>query len=209
MTAGAGVIHSEMPGKEFAKTGGRFHGLQLWVNLPRKDKMIEPRHQDISSSKIPIAETKDQNVRVKVIAGEALGAHAVIDTRTPIMYLHYTLRPGSEIVQPVPREYNIFAYLINGKCTFDKDNKITAKKGQMVIFRNDGDHVFIGQDTNNDKNRSMEIESASEDLLEVLLIGGMPLNEPIARYGPFVMNTKTEVYQAVSDFQNGKMGHIK
>jgi redox-sensitive bicupin YhaK (pirin superfamily) len=209
MTAGSGVIHSEMPSKELMKSGGNFHGLQLWVNLPKKDKMIKPRYQDISSSKIPIAKTDDQNVRVKVIAGEALGAHAIIDTRTPIMYLHYTVKPGSKIVQRVPKEYNVFAYVINGKGTFGKDNKISAERGQMVIFRNDGDHVIIGQGVNGDNNSSSTASAfvATRDL-DVLLIGGVPINEPIVRYGPFVMNTKAEVYQAISDFQTGKMGYI-
>jgi quercetin 2,3-dioxygenase len=206
MTAGAGVIHSEMPSKELTKSGGNFHGLQLWVNLPKKDKMIKPRYQDISSSKIPIAKADDENVKVKVIAGEALGAHAVIDTRTPIMYLHYTLKPGSKIVQPVPKEYNVFAYVINGKGTFGNDNnKVSAERGQMVILKNHGDNVFIGQGLSEDNNSSA---AAEEEDLDVLLIGGVPLNEPIARYGPFVMNTKAEVYQAVSDFQTGKMGLI-
>jgi quercetin 2,3-dioxygenase len=123
MTAGAGVIHSEMSSKELTKNIGNFHRLQLWVNLPNKDKLINPRYQDISSSRVPKAKTDDQNAQVKVIAGEALGLRAVIDTRTPIMYLHYTLRPGSEMVQPVPKEYNVFTYVLNGKGTFGKNNK--------------------------------------------------------------------------------------
>jgi redox-sensitive bicupin YhaK (pirin superfamily) len=151
MTAGTGIIHSEMPSKELTKNGGIFHGLQLWVNLPKKDKLINPRYQDISSSKIPLAKTDDQNVQVKVIAGEALGVRAVIDIRT--------------------------------------------------------DYVFIGKGLKEDNNSSAAA-AATEDL-DVILIGGMPLNEPIARYGPFVMNTKAEVYQTVSDFQNGRMGQIK
>ncbi len=209
MTAGAGVIHSEMPSKELTKSGGNFHGLQLWVNLPKKDKMINPRYQDISSSKIPVAKTDDQKVQVKVIAGRAMDAHAIINTRTPIMYLHYTLKPGSKIVQPVPKEYNVFAYVINGKGTFGNDiNKVLTERGQMVIFKNDGDNVFIGQGLNEDNNNSSAAAEEEEEDLDVLLIGGVPLNEPISRYGPFVMNTKAEVYQAVSDFQTGKMGHI-
>ncbi|MGH9965904.1 MAG: pirin family protein [Nitrososphaeraceae archaeon] len=208
MTAGAGVIHSEMPSEELTNNGGNFHGLQLWVNLPKKDKMIKPRYQDISSSRIPMAKNENQNVQVKVIAGEALGADAVIDTRTPIMYLHYTLKPGSEIAQPVPKEYNVFAYVINGRGTFGKDNKVSAGRGQMVIFKNDADQVFIGRGVNEDSNRSSS--SAEEpEYLDVLLVGGLPLDESVARYGPFVMNTKAEVYQAVSDFQNGRMGRIK
>jgi redox-sensitive bicupin YhaK (pirin superfamily) len=115
MTAGTGVVHSEMPDKEFVQSGGNLHGFQLWVNLPQRDKMIKPHYQDIPSSKIPIAETEDDAVKVKVIAGEALGAHAVIETRTPILYLHFTLQPEAKVVQSVPKEYNTFAYVIKGK----------------------------------------------------------------------------------------------
>ena len=97
MTAGAGVVHSEMPEKNLAQKGGRLHGFQLWVNLPRKDKMISPRYQDIPSSKIPLSKSADSLVTVKVIAGEALGIKAIIETRTPIMYLHFTLQPGASV----------------------------------------------------------------------------------------------------------------
>ena len=161
MTAGAGVVHSEMPSKEFARTGGRLHGFQLWVNLPKRDKMIHPRYQDVPATKIPVRQAGD--VQVRVIAGEALGAKAVIDTRTPIMYLHFMLGPGASISQPVPRGYNVFAYVVEGEGTFG--NKV-AGKGQMVIFDRDGEGVSI---------------KANSDL-SVLLIGGVPLNEPVARY---------------------------
>src|SRR5919198_125049 len=134
MTAGAGVVHSEMPEKEFVQSGGNLHGFQLWVNLPQRDKMIKPRYQDIPSSKIPLAQTKDDAVKAKVIAGEALGAHAIIQTRTPILYVHFTLQPGAKVVQPIPKEYNSFAYIINGEAILGPAEKQkTAKARQMVI----------------------------------------------------------------------------
>src|SRR5918911_5205271 len=139
MTAGAGVVHSEMPDKEFVQSGGQLHGFQLWVNLSQRDKMIEPRYQDIPSSKIPVAQTEDGAIKVKVIAGETLGAHAVIETRSPILYLHFTLQPGAKVVQPLPKEYNTFAYVIKGKALIcPAENQKTAKTRQMVIFDNDG-----------------------------------------------------------------------
>jgi quercetin 2,3-dioxygenase len=110
MTAGAGVIHSEMPSAEFQRTGGRLHGFQLWVNLPQQHKMMPPRYQEISAARIPVAQTKDGLVTVRVVAGEALGARAVIETVTPIMYLHFTLQPGGRVLQAVPQGYNAFAY---------------------------------------------------------------------------------------------------
>jgi redox-sensitive bicupin YhaK (pirin superfamily) len=200
MTAGAGVVHSEMPDKEFLSTGGNLHGFQLWVNLPRRDKMIKPHYQDIPSSKIPVVQTEDGAVKVKVIAGEALGAHAIIETRTPILYVHFTLQLGAKIVQPIPKEYNSFAYIINGKAIFGAAEKQwTAKAGQMVIFDNDGQEVTIG---------APAYDSTNKSTVDVLLIGGVPLNEPVARYGPFVMNTKEEILKAIEDYRNGQMGEI-
>src|SRR5687768_12311774 len=180
MTAGSGVIHSEMPEKEFARTGGRLHGFQLWVNLPRRDKMAKPHYQDIPSAKIPVAESADGRVKVKVIAGEALGKRAVIDTRTPIMYLHFTLEPGAKFAQAVPHEFNAFAYVVGGSGLFGADEK-PAQKEQVVLFANDGDKL------------SMEVPDNASSPLDVLLIAGVPLKEPVARYGPFVMNTKEEI----------------
>jgi quercetin 2,3-dioxygenase len=200
MTAGAGVVHSEMPEKEFARNGGRLHGFQLWVNLPKRDKMMKPRYQEISSSKIPFVNTADRLVTAKVIAGKALGISAVIETRIPIMYVHFTLQPGASIVQAVPKEYNTFAYVIGGRGMFGIANKKQAEevnRGQMVIFEKDGEQIVI------------RATQDSKSPLDILLIGGTPLNEPVARYGPFVMNTKEEVYQAIEDYRNGIMGAIR
>src|SRR5256714_1544029 len=118
MTAGAGVVHAEMPAAEFMRDGGRTHGFQLWVNLPQRDKMIKPRYQEIPSSRIPKATSPDGLVSVGVIAGEAMGEKAVIETRTPIIYLHYRLEPGGVATQPVPRTFNAFAYVVDGAGLF-------------------------------------------------------------------------------------------
>src|SRR3954470_10179688 len=142
MTAGAGVVHSEMPDPSFVRTGGRVHGLQLWVNLPRKDKMIAPRYQDVPSARIPVVESADGAVRVKVIAGEALGARAVIDTRTPIFYLHVTLKPGATFVQPAASTFNVFAYVLAGEGRFGADGQ-RATANHAVIFQRDGETVSL------------------------------------------------------------------
>jgi quercetin 2,3-dioxygenase len=196
MTAGSGVIHSEMPEKEFSKSGGKLHGFQLWVNLPKSNKMMKPRYQEISQSKIPSGTTENGNVTVKVITGESLGAKAVIDTITPIMYLHFKLEPGSKIVQPVSVDYNVFAYVIKGKGLFEqsKDSNKIIERGNLVIFDKDGKEIYI------------QATEDSEVPLELLLIGGIPLREPIARYGPFVMNTQQEIYQAIEDYRSGRLG---
>ena len=195
MTAGAGVIHSEMPAKDFARHGGLMHGFQLWVNLPKHDKMTKPRYQEIPNSKIPKATSVDGLVRVSVIAGEAMGQKAVIETRTPIIYLHYRIEPGGAATQYVPRAYNAFAYIVEGEGLFGAEHE-HAGDGQMVLFAQDGDEVKI------------ENPADAKASLDVLLIAGVPLNEPVARYGPFVMNTQEEIRQAIEDFRQGRMGAI-
>jgi redox-sensitive bicupin YhaK (pirin superfamily) len=195
MTAGAGVVHSEMPSAEFQRTGGRLHGFQLWVNLPQQNKMMKPRYQEIPSADIPTARTEDGLVTVRVIAGESLGARAVIETVTPIMYLHFTLQPGGRVLQPVPQDYDAFAYVIDGEGAFGTESE-RAGDGQMVMFAADGDEVMIVNPA----------DAGAQ--LELLLIAGIPLNEPVARYGPFVMNTECEIRQAIEDYHLGRMGAI-
>ena len=195
MTAGAGVVHSEMPSARFQREGGRLHGFQLWVNLPRESKMMQPRYQEIPSASIPVAQTADGLVAVRVIAGEALGARAVVETVTPIIYLHFTLRPGGRVAQTLPPEYNAFAYVVDGAGLFGAEGE-RGSDGQMVMFAPDGGEVLI------------ENPSDADAALEVLLIAGVPLGEPVARYGPFVMNTEEEIYRAVEDFRSGRMGAI-
>jgi len=189
MTAGSGVIHSEMPAAEIVRDGGRLHGFQLWVNLPRRDKMMKPRYQELRAAEIPTATSNDGKVTVTVIAGESLGTRASIDTRTPIMYLHVRLAAGARFTQPVPATYNAFAFVIGGEAAFGDR---VARENDAVLFDRDGDEVAI----------------ASERGAELLLIGGVPLDEPIARYGPFVMNTAGEIRQAMLDYQTGRFGEI-
>ncbi|HKV39816.1 MAG TPA: pirin family protein, partial [Blastocatellia bacterium] len=142
MTAGAGIVHSEMPEAELANKGGRLHGFQLWVNLPKRDKMMPPRYQEISAAAVPQAQTADGSVRVKIIAGESLGQGAVIETRTPIMYLHFTLQPGASMLQPVKASFNAFAYVIDGDGLFGGVQE-HAGDGQMILFDRDGDEISI------------------------------------------------------------------
>jgi quercetin 2,3-dioxygenase len=195
MTAGAGVVHSEMPTAEFQREGGRMHAFQLWVNLPKRDKMMKPRYQEIPNAQIPKATSTDGLVEVTVIAGEALGQKAVIETRTPILYLHYRIKPGGSISQTVPSTYNAFAYVVEGEGRFGLESERGAD-AQMIMFAQDGDEVRI------------ENPSDAKTTLDVLLIAGLPLNEPVARYGPFVMNTRQEIYEAIEDYRLGRMGAI-
>jgi redox-sensitive bicupin YhaK (pirin superfamily) len=195
MTAGAGVVHSEMPSREFMRAGGRMHGFQLWVNLPQRDKMMKPRYQEISNAQIPKATSLDGLVTVRVIAGEAMGQKAVIETRTPIIYLHYRIEPGGVATPQVPVAYQSFAYVVEGEGLFGAEGE-SAGDGQMVMFSQDGGEVRI--------ENPLEAKAA----LEILLIAGVPLNEPVARYGPFVMNTDDEIRQAIEDYQMGRMGVI-
>jgi quercetin 2,3-dioxygenase len=189
MTAGSGVIHSELPSEELRRDGGRLHGFQLWVNLPRQDKMMKPRYQELRAAEIPTATSPDGKTTVTVIAGESLGARATIDTRTPIIYLHVRLAPGARFVQPIPDTYNAFAFIVSGEAAFGDR---LARENDMAIFDSTGDEVTI----------------ASETGADLLLIAGVPLNEPIARYGPFVMNTPGEIRQAMVDYQSGRFGEI-
>jgi redox-sensitive bicupin YhaK (pirin superfamily) len=189
MTAGSGVIHSEMPAQEILRDGGRLHGFQLWVNLPRGDKMMKPRYQELRAAEIPTATSADGKVTVKVIAGESLGTRATIDTRTPIMYLHVRLAAGASFTQAIPETYNAFAFIVSGQAAFGDR---LARENDMIIFDRDGDEVAM----------------TTENGAELLLIGGVPLNEPVARYGPFVMNTVGEIRQAMIDYQSGHFGEI-
>ncbi|HEY5682850.1 MAG TPA: pirin family protein [Sulfuricaulis sp.] len=194
MTAGAGVVHSELPSADFMKNGGTMNGFQIWVNLPARDKMSRPRYQDIPATRIPEGVSADDKVKVRVIAGDSLGQSAVIETHTPIMYLHFTLKPGAVIVQPVPENYNAFAYVIHGELRAGDECR-DVRESQMVRFGGGG-AVRLGVD-----------EKASGPV-ELLLLGGVPLGEPVERHGPFVMNTRDEILQAIRDYQDGRMGNI-
>jgi quercetin 2,3-dioxygenase len=191
MTAGGGVIHSEMPTPAFHRTGGTQQGFQIWVNLPAVDKMMTPRYQTLRASEIPQATSKDGLAHVRVIAGEALGASARIDTRVPIQFLHYTLQPEAHIEQSVPGEQNGLIYVFKGVAHIG-DREV--REGQAALLES-GDYVELS-------NR------ADAQSSELLVLAGKPLNEPVARYGPFVMNTREEIEQAFKDYQSGRFGVI-
>jgi redox-sensitive bicupin YhaK (pirin superfamily) len=192
MTAGSGLVHSELPGEGLVRDGGKLLGFQLWINLPRKDKMIAPRYQDTPSARIPVARNAAGTVSAKVIAGAALGVQGVIETRIPILYLHLTLQPGAEFEQPIPASQNAFAHVVEGEAEFDGR---AAGASQVVLFGRGGESIGV-------RNRSAAPVS-------LLLIAGEPLGEPVARYGPFVMNTRAELQQAVDDFREGRMGVLE
>ena len=195
MTAASGVVHEEMHGQEFTRQGGTLEAAQLWVNLPRADKMVLPSYQEIPAERIPSAGTSDGSVDERVIAGHSLGASAVIETRTPIFYLDFNLKPGGQVVQPVGPAFNVFAYVLNGSLVFG-DGAAPVSRGHMVSFEKGRDEVRI------------EAPRGNQTAARVLLIGGLPLNEPIARYGPFVMNTQKEIREAFEDYESGRMGTI-
>ena len=187
-----GVVHSETPSDEMMAKGGKSEGFQLWVNLPARDKMIPPRYQDTPANKIPIVTADDGKVWVKVIAGESLGAKAVIDTQTPITMLDIHLQPGAKFSQVVPKSFNSFAYVWRGSGYLGED-RTSMEMGQVAILADEDGEVLM---------------EAAADVMHILLIAGKPLNEPVARYGPFVMNTMEEIQQAFADYHSGKLGKI-
>ena len=194
MTAGSGVVHSELPTDEFMRDGGVMHGFQVWVNLPARDKMMKPRYQEIPAAQIPVANSSDGKISVRVIAGQALGKSAVIETRTPIYYLHYTMQPGGAVTQDIPSGYNALVYLISGELKVGKEQK-SVHEGQLAQF-GDGDMVRL------------TVASSAAAPADFLLLAGQPLKEPVARYAPFVMNTREQIEQAFRDYQSGRMGQI-
>jgi quercetin 2,3-dioxygenase len=193
MTAGSGVVHSELPSRRILERGGRVHGFQIWVNLPRRDKLMEWRYQEIPAARIPIGRSADGLAEVRVVAGEALGAHAVIETRTPIFFQDWTLRPGAQVSLPLPAAHQASAYVFGGEALLSETR---VGDGQLALF-GAGDTVHLGA------------PATASAPARLLLLSGVPLREPVARYGPFVMNTPEEIHQAIVDFQAGRMGEIR
>ncbi|MEO8901674.1 MAG: pirin family protein [Polyangiaceae bacterium] len=194
MTAGAGIVHSEMPSRRVRDAGGRVHGFQIWVNLPAKLKMTQPRYQEVASAKIPSASSSDGLASVRVIAGEALGARSVIDTLTPVVYQDWSLSPGADVTVPLAAEQQALLYVFEGAARVGNDG-LVVDDGRLAVL-SPGASVRL---------RAAEGASAPS---RMLLLAGVPLNEPVARYGPFVMNTPQEIQQAFRDYQSGKMGDI-
>ena len=197
MTAGAGILHIERPPEHLVVSGGLFHGIQLWVNLPRAEKWAPPRYQDLRATEVSLLSSPDAGALVRVIAGEVAGHAGPGQTYTPMTMLHTTLAPGAALDLPWREDFNALAYVLAGAGSAGVE-KIAVSTGQLVVF-GPGNAIRL------DASKGQESRSAE---LEMLLLGGRPIGEPVAWYGPFVMNTKAELMQAFEDYQAGKLGTI-
>ncbi|OZC51541.1 pirin [Rhodococcus sp. WWJCD1] len=191
MTAGGGILHIEAPPEHLVMSGGLFHGVQLWVNLPRENKMAHPRYQDITGSKVALASSPDGGALVRVIAGNIAGLQGPGSTYTPIALSHSTIAPGAALTLPWEREFNALVYVLAGEGTVGAEKRPIGM-GQTALFGR-GDTIEMSA-------------SAVGESLEVFVLGGKPIREPVAMAGPFVMNTKSEVLQAFEDYQAGRLG---
>lgn len=197
MTAGRGIIHSELPHEEFKKTGGKTHGFQIWVNLPAKHKMMAPRYQEIPSEKSPTI--KEGGVWARVIAGECMGRHSSIDTVIPITLIHVRMEEGSNLKQKIESNLNAMIYVFGGKVTLV--NALRVRDHPLPFGLGVNQQVSDGQLALLSEGNGIEIKSEHDS--EFLILAGPEINEPIARYGPFVMNTNEEIHQAILDYQSG------
>jgi redox-sensitive bicupin YhaK (pirin superfamily) len=195
MTAGSGILHSELPPQEMVARGGRFHGVQLWVNLPRTLKWTPPRYQGIEPGDVTLLGTPDGGALLRVIAGELAGHAGPGSTMTPITYLHVTLAPGARLDLPWPADFNALVYSLGGTGTAGPLGRPVGD-GQLAVF-GAGDAVTL--------TASQHQDARHRAGWDVLVLGGLPIREPIARYGPFVMNTKAEIVEAFEDYQAGRI----
>jgi redox-sensitive bicupin YhaK (pirin superfamily) len=192
MTAGGGILHIETPPEELVISGGLFHGLQLWVNLPARDKMIPARYQSLEGGQVKLVSSADGGALVRVVAGDVGGHRGPGETHTPISYVHASVAPGARLSLPWQPDYNALAYVMAGSGKAGSDGAPVAA-GQLVVF-GEGDHL--------------ELTAGAGSGVEVIVLGGRPIREPVAAYGPFVMNTSAEVLQAMEDYQAGRLGTI-
>ncbi|MEI5524714.1 pirin family protein [Streptomyces brasiliscabiei] len=197
MTAGSGLLHIEAPPESLVMSGGLFHGIQLWVNLPARDKMMAPKYQDIRGGQVQLLTTPDGGALLRVIAGELDGHEGPGVTHTPITLLHATVAPGAEITLPWREDFNALAYVLGGRGSVGVDRR-PIQLGQTAVFGAGSSITF----------RADEQQDSNAPDLEIVLLGGQPIREPMAHYGPFVMNTRDELQQAFEDFQKGRLGTI-
>jgi quercetin 2,3-dioxygenase len=198
MTAGAGILHIERPPDELVASGGLFHGIQLWVNLPAADKFTPPRYQDIRGGQVTLLRSPDGGAVLRLIAGDLAGYHGPGVTHTPITLVHATVAPGAELQLPWSPDFNALAYVLAGRGTVGSAHQ-PIHSGQLSVFGTGGRLVLGARDAT---------QHGNAPNLEVLLLGGRPIREPVAQYGPFVMNTRAELAQAFEDYQAGRMGQI-
>jgi redox-sensitive bicupin YhaK (pirin superfamily) len=197
MTAGAGLLHIEAPPEWLVAKGGLFHGVQLWVNLPRSQKLATPRYQDLRSGELGLVTTPDAGVLLRIIAGDVAGQVGPGATHTPMAMVHATLAPGAKLELPWQVDFNGLVYVLAGQGRVGVEGR-PIRAGQLAVL-GAGDFVSVSAD---------QRQESRSPHLEVLVLGGRPIREPVAWAGPFVMNTKAEVMQAYEDFQKGRMGQI-
>lgn len=197
MTAGSGILHIETPPAELVESGGMFHGIQLWVNLPRKDKFVAPAYQAIEGPAVTLLSSADGGALLRVIAGDVDGHAGPGATRTPITLAHATIEPGAHLNLGWPREYNALVYVLAGHGTVGPVGH-PISQGQLAVL-GPGDRITVTADPTQD---------SRHPAMDVLLLGGKPIREPVFHYGPFVMNSKAELVQAVEDYQAGRFGTI-
>jgi len=198
MTAGSGVVHSEMPTQDLLDQGGLFHGFQLWVNLPAAQKWADPRYQDLEANDVALLASEDAGAVLRLIAGELGGVQGPGDTRTPIVYGHATIAPGARLRTAWRADFNALAYVVSGSGSAGTERR-PVHEGQIVVF-GAGEAIELRADASQDARHAAGVD--------VLLLGGLPIREQVAWYGPFVMNTRDELVQAVEDYQSGRMGEI-
>lgn len=197
MTAGAGILHIETPPEWLVQSGGLFHGVQLWVNLPKSDKLMQPKYQDIRSGEVKLLSTPDAGVLVRVIAGQVGNNAGPGATHSPMTMVHASLEPGAKLELPWNVDYNALVYVLNGQGTVGVDGQ-PLTSGQTAVL-GAGDFLTVQAD---------QRQESRTPRLDVIILGGEPIREQVAWAGPFVMNTKAEVMQAYEDFQKGRFGHI-
>ncbi|CAB4340824.1 MAG: pirin family protein [Actinobacteria bacterium] len=197
MTAGDGILHIETPPEKLVMSGGTFHGVQLWINLPKDKKRIAPAYQDLQGEDSDMVTNSDGTALIRLLAGELQGHTGPGISHTPLTIAHATVAPGAQVDIPWRSDFNALAYALAGKGSVGSDAQ-PIQTGQMAVLV-DGDVVRLKADTKQD---------ARYPNLEVFLIGGIPLRQPVFQYGPFVMSTKEEVIQAMEDFQKGRFGQI-
>ncbi|MGH3913012.1 MAG: pirin family protein [Pseudonocardiaceae bacterium] len=195
MTAGGGLLHIERPPEALVVSGGLFHGLQLWVNLPRADKWLEPKYQDLRAGESALLTTPDGGALIRVIAGELAGHRGPGSTRTPMAMMHATLSPGATVRLPWRPDFNALVYVLSGAGTVGAEGR-PVHTGQLAVF-GPGDTITVAG--------AVKQESRLAGL-DVVILGGRSIREPIAWGGPFVMNTRAEVLQAFEDYQAGRLG---
>lgn len=197
MTAGAGILHIEKPPEELVRSGGLFHGFQLWVNLPATQKWAAPRYQDIRAREVSMVSSPDGGSLVRVIAGDVAGHAGPGSTYSPMTLVHATLSPGARLAIPWRADYNALVYAMAGQGTVGSEGRPMAA-GQLAVL-GAGDVITMSAD---------RVQEARHPQFDVLILGGRPIREPVAWVGPFVMNTREEVLQAVADYQAGRLGSI-